>query len=399
MEKTMSDNELADRMMAVKLRLEKKPIEEICQVLGRTEPWFHKWWRRYQEKGPNGLYDQTRTYVHPSRTSPDLERAIVNIRKRLASQKHPDTRYSLVGASSILAELAALHIRPLPSERTIERVLQRNGTTVPKVRLAPCLSKTTYPKPQTDDSNQLHQVDSVGPIYLKGNKQRYYIFTAKDVYDGGVFIKMYRSRQSDVILDFLGEAWKNLGIPAQVQFDNAREVVGWGSAARYLSRVLRLCLRFGVEPILIPPGMPWWDGSVENFNSWFQPRIFQRRYTRVSALQRELLRLQDTVNHQHPQQKLGGLTSAQYRRQHKFHKLPPSYSIPIETVPIAAGRITFIRQVTLSGNIHLLSQTFKVGKRLKGEYVKVILDTRHAYLTVYRQGRIFKRWPYACLKK
>jgi hypothetical protein len=176
-------------------------------------------------------------------------------------------------------------------------------------------------------------------------------------------------------------------------------VVGWGSAARYLSRVLRLCLRFGVEPILIPPGMPWWDGSVENFNGWFQPRIFQRRYTRVSALQGELLRLQDTVNHQHPQQKLGGLTSAQYRRQHKFHKLPPSYSIPIETVPIAAGRITFIRQVTLSGNIHLLSQTCKVGKRLKGEYVKVILDTRHAYLTVYRQGRIFKRWPYACLKK
>jgi putative transposase len=399
MEKTMSDNELADRLLAVKLRLEKKPIEEICQVLGRTEVWFHKWWRRYQEEGPNGLYDQTRTYVHPSRTSPELERAIVNIRKRLASQQHPDTRYSLVGASSILAELAALHIRPLPSERTVERVLERNGITVPRVQLAPSLSKTTYPKPQVDDSNQLHQVDSVGPIYLKGKKQRYYIFTAKDVYDGGVFIKLYRSRQSDVILDFLGEAWKHLGIPAQAQFDNAREVVGWGSAARYLSRVLRLCLRFGVEPILIPPAMPWWDGSVENFNGWFQPRIFQRRYTQVSALQRELLRLQDTVNNQHPQQKLGGLTSAQYRRQHKLHKLPPSYTIPIETVPIAAGRITFIRQVTLSGNIHLLSQTFKVGKRLKGEFVKVILDTRHAYLTLYRQGRILKRWPYAFLKK
>jgi putative transposase len=282
MEKTRSDNELADRMMAVKLRLEKKPIEDICQVLGRTEVWFHKWWRRYQEEGPNGLYDQPRTYVHPSRTSPELERAIVNIRKRLASQQHPDTRYSLVGASSILSELAALHIRPLPSERTVERVLERNGITVPRVQLAPSLSKTTYPKPQVDDSNQLHQVDSVGPIYLKGKKQRYYVFTAKDVYDGSVFIKLYHSRQSDVILDFLGETWKHLGIPAQVQFDNAREVVGWGSAARYLSRVLRLCLRFGIEPILIPPAMPWWDGSVENFNGWFQPRIFQRRYTQVT---------------------------------------------------------------------------------------------------------------------
>ncbi len=55
-------------------------------------------------------------------------------------------------------------------------------------------------------------------------------------------------------MDFLGECWKSLGLPEQVQFDNAREVVGWGPAAKYLSRVLRLCLRFGVEPLLIPPG-------------------------------------------------------------------------------------------------------------------------------------------------
>jgi transposase InsO family protein len=283
--------------------------------------------------------------------------------------------------------------------RTIERVLERNGVTVPKVHLAPYLSKATYPKPQADDSNQLHQVDSVGPVYLKGNRQRYYIFVGKDVYDGAVFLKVYASRQADVILDFLGECWKHLGIPAQVQFDNAREVVGWGSAARYLSRVLRLCLRFGVEPILIPPASPQRNGSVEHFNGWFQPRLFQHHYTQVSALKRELQRLQDTVNNQHPQQRLGGLTAAQYRQRHKLQKVPPSYVIPPEPLPVAAGRITFIRQITSLGNVHLLSQTFKVGKRQKGEYVKVILDTHHEYLTVYRQGRIFKRWPYPFLKK
>jgi hypothetical protein len=57
----------------------------------------------------------------------------------------------------------------------------------------------------------------------------------------------------EVILDFLGECWQKLGLPEQVQFDNARAVVGWGPAARYLSRVLRLCLRFGIEVLLIPP--------------------------------------------------------------------------------------------------------------------------------------------------
>lgn len=250
------NNELSDRQQAIKWRLAARSVEEICRLLGRSPAWFHIWWRRYRALGPNGLFDLTRATAQPRRITPDLERSILNIRRRLTSQVHPGTRYSLIGAGSILAELQTLHIRPLPSVRTIERVLECNGITSPKVRLAPYLSRATYPKPQANTSNQLHEVDGVGPIYLKGNRQRYYIFVCKDVYDGAVCLRIYRSRKMEVILDFLGECWKSLGLPTQVQFDNAREVAGWGPAAKYLSRVLRLCLRFGVEPLLIPPGRP-----------------------------------------------------------------------------------------------------------------------------------------------
>lgn len=393
------DNELADRQQAIKLRLAGKSVVEICQILGRSHDWFHAWWRRYRALGPNGLFELTRANAQPRRIPPDVERSILNIRRRLISQTHPGTRYSLIGAGSILAELQILHIRPLPSLRTIERILERNGITTPKVRLAPYLSRATYPKPEVNASNQLHEVDGVGPIYLKGSRQRYYIFVCKDVYDGSVCLRIYRSRKMEVILDFLGECWKSLGLPEQVQFDNAREVVGWGPAAKYLSRVLRLCLRFGVEPLLIPPGRPQRNGSVENFNGWFQPRLFQRHYSQVGALKRELQRLEETVNTQHVQPRLNGLTPVQYRRRTKLRKLPSKYLIPHEPLPIATGRIIFFRQVTKHGNVHLLSQTFFVGKRLKGEYVKVQLDTKRAHLTVYRHGHIFKRFPYPFLKK
>jgi len=393
------NTEFTDRQQAIKLRLAGHSVEEICRLLGHPASWFHVWWQRYRALGPNGLFDLTRTNVQPRRIAPDLERTILSIRQRLVSQAHPGTRYSLIGASTIVAELQALHIRVLPCPRTIERVLQRNGISVPKVRLSPFLVTPTYPVPQVDDSNQLHQVDSVGPIYLKGQRQRYYIFVSRDVFDGAVCLKIYRSRKADVVLDFLGDCWKTLGLPAQVQFDNAREVVGWGPAARYLSRVLRVCLRFGVDPILIPPAQPQRQGVVEHFNGWFQPRLLQRRYSQLATLKRELQRLQETVNTQHPQRRLQGLTAAQYRRRCKVHKLPGDYVIPTELLPIAAGRISFIRQVTLNGKIRLLSQTFKVGKRLKGEYVKVVLDTRRRHLTVYRQGRIIQRWPYPFLKK
>ena len=392
-------DEFSDRHQAIKLRLAGQSVEVICQTLQRSREWFHTWWRRYQALGAAGLYDVTRARQSPALISPELERTILTIRKRLESSYHPQTRYALIGASAIQAELNALKIRSVPCARTIERVLQRNGVTLPRVRLARFLPSHVYPAPQAQDSNQLHQVDLVGPIYLKGQKQRYYIFICKDVFDGAVCLKLGRSRKIEAVLEFLGDCWKTLGRPKQVQFDNAREYLGWGPAARYLSRMIRLCLRFEVEPIFIPPARPQRNGSVENFNGWFQPRLFQRHFTRVSALKRELQRLQDTVNTQHVQRRLGGLTPEQYRRRKKLQKLPPRFVVSTDALPIAAGRVTFIRQVTMHGKIHLLSQTFNVGKRLKSQYVKVVLDTQRAQLTVYVKGRIFKRWTYPFLKK
>ena len=90
-------NDFADRQQAIKLRLAGQSVEDICRVLGRTRAWFHLWWRRYRALGPNGLFDLTRANAQPRRIAPDLERAILTVRQRLASQTHPGTRYSLIG--------------------------------------------------------------------------------------------------------------------------------------------------------------------------------------------------------------------------------------------------------------------------------------------------------------
>jgi hypothetical protein len=159
----MSD-ELTARHRAITLRLAGRPVKSICDALGRTRAWFHRWWRRYLESGTEGLYDLTRANHRAQRIPPELERTILSIRRRLQAHAAPATHYSLVGAHAIRAELKALDVRPLPAARTIERVLQRNGLTAPRVRLAPLLPRQEYPGPQARASNQLHQVDLVGPI-------------------------------------------------------------------------------------------------------------------------------------------------------------------------------------------------------------------------------------------
>jgi transposase InsO family protein len=392
------NDELAARHRAITLRLAGRPVKAICAAVGRSEVWFHKWWGRYLQAGPEGLYDLTRANHHVAqRIPPELERAILSIRRRLQAHASPATRYCLTGAAAIRAELKALGVRPLPGERTIDRVLQRNGLTAPRVRLAPLLPRQEYPGPQARASNELHQVDLVGPVYLKGSGHRYYIWVGKDAFDGAVCLRLAQSRRMDEVLGFLGECWKDLGIPEQVQLDNARELSGWGPAARTLSRVIRLCLRFGIGPVFIPAGEPQFNGGVENFNGWFQPRLFDRRYTRPGDLRRELARLQEAVNTQHVHPRLGGKTAAQHRRGLRLRKLPASFVVPTGRQKLAVGRVTFIRRVSSAGTVSLLSQSYRVGKRHRGLYLRLVVDTGRGWLTAYLNGRVLKRWPYKLL--
>jgi hypothetical protein len=106
------NDEFTARQRAIALRLAGRPAPLICQALSRTATRFRKWWRRYLEFGATGLYDLTRARHVIQRVPPELEQAILSVRRRLQAHATPATRYSLIGASAIRAELKALRIRP-----------------------------------------------------------------------------------------------------------------------------------------------------------------------------------------------------------------------------------------------------------------------------------------------
>ncbi len=198
----------------------------------------------------------------------------------------------------------------------------------------------------------------------------------------------------DAILDFLVRAWQYLGLPEKVQFDNGREFCGFGFAARWFSRVIRLCLRLGVEVVFIPEGKPQRNGSVENFNGWFQPVLLTHPFRWPGLVRRALRRLMQSVNEEHIHPRLGYRTAAQYRRSKSLRKLPADFGMDGQPLPIAVGKVTFIRLVSAKGGIHLLSQRFQVGKRLKFQYVKATIDTQRQTLKVYHQGHLVKQFAY-----
>ena len=77
--------------------------------------------------------------------------------------------------------------------------------------------------------------------------------------------------------------------------------------------------------------------------------------------------------------------------------LPTSFVVPTGRVPLAEGRVLFIRRVSWVGTVTLLSQSFRVGKKHTGLYMRLVIDTGRGKLTAYLNGRVVKRWPYKLL--
>ncbi len=388
-------DELSLRHQAIRMRLAGDSVPLICGTLRRSNRWFHKWWQRYLELGTEGLYDLTRANPHVvNRTPLHIERAVLSIRRRLAAHATPQTRYALVGAATIQTELKGLGYTPLPTLRTIERILQRANLTSPHLRLARRLPRSLYPAPPAHDSNQLHQVDLVGPRYLQADKTKYYFAVCKDAFDQSVYVEFLDGATLEHLLPFLIHAWQVLGLPEQVQFDNGRTFYGGGRWARSLNRLLRLVLRLGIQPIFIPEARPQRNGSVENYNGWFQTPLLRRTFASAAALRRELRRLVLATNEQHVHQHLGFKTPAQFRRSKRLRKVPANFTLDFAKIPVSAGKIVFIRWIPTNGRVDILGESVKVGRRYRFQYVKVVLNTLKPVLHVYLNGRLIKQIPF-----
>ena len=393
-------DEVFRRQEAIRRRLAGESVAQLCAALQRSPSWFHKWWQRYREEGAEGLYDRSHgAFCVANRTDRTLRKAVVQLRQHLQDRQSEKGRYSLLGAPTISWELEQLGYRPLPALRTIERILQREGLTQPRQRLEMAPALKAYPGPKAKDSNQVHQLDFVGPRYLEGQSTKFYYLVLKDRFDQAAYIQVFTNRRAQTVVEGLVQGWKVLGVPKLVQMDNGWEFRGSARWPRSLGKVIRLGLLLKVEILFIPEGMPCHNGSVENLNGWLDRRFVKtQRFEDISQIRQELAKLNEAILSQHVHPSLGLKTPKQYRQGKPLGFLPSDFDRHEKPLPICDGKVSFLRMVRPSGRITLLGEKFKVGKRMKHHYVKATIFTRSEQLKVYFRGRIIKQWPYLLRK-
>jgi transposase len=108
------------RQRAIDRYLAGDPIEDICRALACSKSWLYKWRERYLATDPSWSAELSRgPRATPTKTPQRIAQVVVVLRQTLAQQGQS------CGAASIQQALAQQGIEPVPSQRTIYRILHR----------------------------------------------------------------------------------------------------------------------------------------------------------------------------------------------------------------------------------------------------------------------------------
>lgn len=388
------------RLEAMKRRISGEPVAKICLNLGKSRVWFYKWWSRYQELGPEGLIDYSRKAHTPvGKTDIKMENAIVNLRKLKEKRDQEKTKYALIGAPSIAQELKELGFKDIPSTSTINNILNRHNLLNPMIpKEKDSWNKRDYPVPSAQYPNDVHQMDFVGPWYLKEDSTKYYFAVLKDVASLSVSIEAIDKKNSKIAFDFIISSFQSLGIPIILQVDNALEFRGSNRYPRSFGCFIRLCLLLGVEVLFIPPKSPWRNGNVENFNGLLEKLLMNtQKFTEFAQVKAEIPAFLEFCNERHVHKPLKYLTSKEFREQHQDHiRLLDKffYQPKKKKLPISDGKVSFIRRIGKNGQVGILTEKFDIDKDLAHEYVYATIFTADEVLQVFHNKEQIKEFEF-----
>src|SRR5665648_129625 len=243
---------------------------KICKSLGRSRPWLQKWIGRYntinKRSQKKWFKDESRAPKNVSKkTDSELEQLVVNVRKSLMDGKTEDTKYRCIGADEIQFRMYELGYSEddTPSLSTIKRIIKRNGLIVQKMkRYVRCKSKKRYTLLDPTKTNEVHQMDFVGPRHIKGYG-RISSLNLIDVVSGKAHMQQYAGQTMNNVIEFLLGVWAENAIWNYLQMDNSASFIGDMVHPRHFSRFVRLCFHVGIEPVFVASGKPWMNGKIE----------------------------------------------------------------------------------------------------------------------------------------
>jgi hypothetical protein len=244
--------------------------------------------------------------------------------------------------------------------------------------------------------NDVQELDFKGPFYLQDHSHKYYLVALRDKWSKQTALRPLANKSMDAILDFLVSAWQTMGCPKCLKMDNCLDFRGSNRHPRALSKLMRVCLDLGIQPVFIPICEPWRNGVVENLNGLLDRFLFRTKtFQTEKQLHKAVQRMETTINTTHRLSTLQGKTPQEFAALARLRYPPSDYDWRTRDLRLVKGNVTFIRFVRKSGRITLTARDkFLIGKKYKWHYVMAVVDVAKKRLTVICQGKQVRSFDY-----
>ena len=268
------------------------------------------------------------------------------------------------GAEAIRRALVERGHAPLPSVRTIGRILARRGALDGKRRVRrPPPPKGWYIPEVASGMCELDCFDLIEDLRIQRGPMMD-VLTAISLHGGlpGAFPLEGSIRAVDIV-DRLIAHWRHNGRPAYAQFDNDTVFQG-PRKPDVLGRVIRLCLALGVTPIFAPQREHGVQNPIEGFNSQWREKVWHRFHHDSFG--------QLTV-------RSGGyIIALKKRRAARIDGAPSRKPFPanfrFDPAKPLSGEVIFIRRTDESGATQILGHRFEVSTNWQHRLVLATVD-------------------------
>lgn len=220
-----------------------KSISDVCIAFGISRETWYKWKRRYDVYGVDGLKNQSRKphNIKNVKVTEELEKLVLELRL--------NNRF---GPMRIRFRLKRKYGVSLGT-KIIYNLLKRHKLNVLAVKL-----KRKYKRFEMKHPNELVQMDTKGPFYLKASRTKHYFIHVIDDCSRKVVSKWCNRRTSEAALSVLKEWVKLHGKPNKVMHDGGTEFTS--------TDFKNFLILNGIKDKQIPKGYPQEQGKVEAYN-------------------------------------------------------------------------------------------------------------------------------------
>jgi hypothetical protein len=308
------------------------------------------------------------------RTPADIEDLILDLRRQLAEQS--DLGHG--GAQAIFEALLERGTTPLPSIRTIGRVLRRRGALDGKRRVRrPPPPPGWYLPDVAARQAELDSIDIVEGLAIKGGPYLE-VLNAVSLHGGLVGSWPHEGAVTAAwAVEALIEHWRGVGLPRYAQFDNDTIFTGPHTRRDTIGRVMRLCLGLGVVPVFVPPRETGFQAMIEGYNGLWQAKVWARfTFTAPAGVREQSDRFVAAVRARRSER----IDTAPARRA-----FPAPWRLDLQSHP--RGRIVFVRRTGAVGAVRLLERSHAVDPRWANRLVRAEFDLDAGKIRVYALRR------------